>query len=102
MKPHFPRRPLLDELFQQSVWQNRSSGKGAGAQGRGVEESASLNLPSSIGALNSRIDRDAAGQWKTTQSFGSDDLLVLAKVADRAHSRIFELQRVDDESERAV
>ena len=27
MKPHFPHRPLLDEPFQQSVWQNRSSGK---------------------------------------------------------------------------
>jgi hypothetical protein len=26
--------------------------------------------------------------WKTTDSFGRDDLLVLAKVADRAHSWI--------------
>ena len=34
-----------------------------------------------------------ADQWKTTQSFGRNDLLVLAKVADRAHSRIFELPR---------
>ena len=31
-----------------------------------------------------------ANQWKTTQSFGRNDLLVLAKVADQAHSRIFE------------
>ena len=46
--------------------------------------------------------RDADGQWKTTQSFGRNDLLVLAKVADRAHSRIFELQRTEDESEQAV
>ena len=30
-----------------------------------------------------------ADQWKTTQSFGRNDLLVLAKVADQAHSRIF-------------
>ena len=45
----------------------------------------------------SRIYRDAEGQWKTTQSFGRNDLLVLAKVADRAHSRIFELQRTEDE-----
>ena len=50
----------------------------------------------------SRIYRDAEGQWKTTQSFGRNDLLVLAKVADRAHSRIFELQRTEDESERAA
>ena len=70
--------------------------------GKGIAESASLDLPTSIGALNSRIDRDAAGQWKTTQSFGRNDLLVLAKVADRAHSRIFELQQAEDESEQAV
>ena len=31
-------------------------------------------------------------QWKTTQTFGCNDLLVLAKVADQAHTRIFELQ----------
>ena len=36
------------------------------------------------------------------QSFGRNDLLVPAKVADRAHSRIFELQRAEDESEQAV
>ena len=36
-----------------------------------------MNLPSSIGALNSRIDRDAAGPWMTTQSFGRNDLLLL-------------------------
>ena len=50
----------------------------------------------------SRIYRDAEGQWKTAQSFGRNDLLVLAKVADRAHSRIFELQRTEDESEQAA
>ncbi len=31
-------------------------------------------------------------QWKSTSSFGRDDLLVLAKVADQAHTRILELQ----------
>ena len=29
-------------------------------------------------------------EWKQTQSFGRDDLLVLAKVADQAHTWIFE------------
>ena len=29
--------------------------------------------------------------WKTTQSFGRHDLLVLAKVADFTHTRIMEL-----------
>ena len=50
----------------------------------------------------SKSYRDADGQWKTTHSFGRNDLLVLAKVADRAHSHIFELQRTEDESEQAV
>ena len=36
---------------------------------------------------------DADGQWKTTQGFGRNDLLVLAKVADRAHSRIVDLEQ---------
>lgn len=30
-------------------------------------------------------------QWKRTTSFGRDDLLILAKVADQAHSKIGEL-----------
>ena len=50
----------------------------------------------------SRIYRDAEGQWKTTQSFGRGDLLVLAKVADQAHSRIVDLQRTEDEAEQTV
>ena len=50
----------------------------------------------------SRIYRDAEGQWKTTQSFGRNDLLVLAKVADQAHSRIVDLQRTEDEAEQTV
>jgi len=32
---------------------------------------------------------------RSTQSFGRDDLLTLAKVADHAHSEIFSLQRAD-------
>ena len=38
-------------------------------------------------ATFSRIYRDG-DQWKTTDSFGRDDLLVLRKVADQAHSWI--------------
>ena len=41
----------------------------------------------------SRSYRDSEGNWQSSSSFRRDDLLVLAKVADRAHSRIFELQR---------
>ena len=40
----------------------------------------------------SRLYKDGE-QWKTMQAFGRNDLLVLAKVADEAHTRIFELQQ---------
>ena len=39
----------------------------------------------------SRLYKDDGDQWKSTQSFGRNDLLVLAKVADLAHTRIFQL-----------
>lgn len=39
-----------------------------------------------------RLYHDDAG-WQRTDSFGRDDLLLLAKVADLAHSRIYELQQ---------
>ncbi|MCB1128794.1 MAG: hypothetical protein KDM81_20020 [Verrucomicrobiae bacterium] len=35
----------------------------------------------------SRLYREG-NQWRTTESFGRDDLLLLAKVADQAHSWI--------------
>ena len=37
----------------------------------------------------------AKKSWKSSDSFGRDDLLVLAKVADQAHTRILELQERD-------
>lgn len=43
-------------------------------------------------ATFSRLYKDG-DDWKSTSSFGRDDLLVLAKVADLAHSRIFALQQ---------
>lgn len=38
-------------------------------------------------------------KWKITQSFGRDDLLLLAEVADAAHTRIFQLQREEPQSD---
>lgn len=32
------------------------------------------------------------GDWKQSQSFGRDDLLLLAKLADLAHTEVFRLQ----------
>ena len=45
----------------------------------------------------SRLYKDDAGEWKSTQSFGRNDLLVLAKVADLVHTRLFELPREEEQ-----
>ena len=37
-----------------------------------------------------RIYRDADDQWRDSASFGRDDLPLVAKVVDRAHSWIFD------------
>ena len=37
-----------------------------------------------------RVYLDDSGQWKSTDSFGRDDLLLLAKIADLAHTWICE------------
>jgi len=36
--------------------------------------------------------RDQDGQWKSTHSYDTADLLALAKLADQAHSRILEIE----------
>ena len=49
-----------------------------------------------------RLYRTDDGEWKTTTSFGRNDLLVLAKLADLAHTRIFALQAAEDHTETAT
>ena len=46
----------------------------------------------------SRLYKDE-DEWKTTDSFGRDDLLVLAKVADRAHSWIHDQSQEEDKND---
>jgi hypothetical protein len=46
----------------------------------------------------SRLYRDDQKEWKSTDSFGRDDLLLLGKVADRAHSWICEQQTQETEA----
>ena len=45
-----------------------------------------------------RSYRDDNGAWKTTGSFRDSDLLLLAKAADLAHSRVGELKAKDHEA----
>lgn len=47
----------------------------------------------------SRLYKDG-DDWKNTDSFGRDDLLLVAKVADLAHTWICEQQAQDSERER--
>jgi hypothetical protein len=46
-----------------------------------------------------RIYRDDEGVLRSSHSFGRDDLLLLAKVADKAHSEIFAIQREASDQE---
>jgi hypothetical protein len=43
-----------------------------------------------------RVYKDGQGRWQTSESFGRDDLLTLAKVLDRAHSWICEATQAQD------
>jgi len=38
----------------------------------------------------SRLYKPEGGQWQNSTSFGRDDLLLLAKLADRVHSWIYD------------
>ena len=49
----------------------------------------------------SRIYKDG-DTWNSTDSFGRDDLLLLAKVADQAHSWIFAQTREEEGATRAT
>lgn len=42
-----------------------------------------------------RSYKDDAGNWQSSGSFNAGELLLLAKVADRAHSEIYELRAND-------
>lgn len=46
-----------------------------------------------------RLYRGYGGAWKSTSSFRAHDLLLLAKVADAAHTRLLELRRDDGEGD---
>jgi hypothetical protein len=45
-----------------------------------------------------RSYKDDAGNWKSSSSFSESDLLLLAKVADQAHSEVVKLRANDKQS----
>jgi hypothetical protein len=46
-----------------------------------------------------RSYKDERGKWHASASFNSNDLLLLAKVADQAHSKIHELRANDRQAQ---
>lgn len=48
-----------------------------------------------------RIYRTQEGEWKSTDSFGRDDLLTLGKVANEAHTRVLQLAAQQREQEKS-
>ena len=74
-----PVRHVRRANVQAAIWRN--------ANGTGVYYSVTFE----------RRYRDDANTWHATQSFGRDDVLVLAKVADLAHDAIHELQEAERE-----
>lgn len=47
-------------------------------------------------ATFARLYKDHEGFWRSSDSFGRDDLLLLAKVADLAHTWISEAMQAED------
>jgi hypothetical protein len=45
-----------------------------------------------------RSFKDAAGNWKSTDGFVGDDLLVLQKVAGLAHTQVYKFKKADREA----
>jgi hypothetical protein len=71
---HMAKQQPVHEIrlgsMKAAIWENRTD--------NGIRYNATL----------ARIYKDGE-QWKSTDSFGRDDLLLLAKVIDQAHSWIF-------------
>ncbi len=47
-----------------------------------------------------RLYKTEDGQWQSTSSFGSYDLLLLAKVADATHTRVLQLIEEEKQQQR--
>jgi len=46
-----------------------------------------------------RSFKDDAGKWQSSPTFNANDLLLLAKVADQAHSEIYKLRANDRQTQ---
>jgi hypothetical protein len=75
-----PKKPALKITLHPvsaAIWRNQSE-KGA-----------------FYGVTFERGYRDAEGNWKSSSSFGASDLLLLAKIADLAHTEVVRFRAGD-------
>jgi len=72
-KKNAPVAKVSIGLQTASIWKNESEGR------------AFYNV------TFDRRYRNGNGEWKSTDSYGGDDLLALAKLADLAHTKVLEL-----------
>lgn len=73
-KKNAPVAKVSVGLQTASIWKNESEGR------------------SFYNVTFDRRYRNAKDEWKSTDSYGADDLLALAKLADLAHTKVLELQ----------
>ena len=74
-KPNKPAHEIRLGCIKAAIWEN--------SVGEGTRHNVTI----------SRIYKDGE-EWKVTESFWRDDLLLVAKVADEAHSWIYEQRQV--------
>ena len=82
-KTNRPVERLRIGRLSASIWENQ------GANGESKFYTVTID----------RRYRDGEGTWKTGRSFGRDDLLGVAKLADQAHTRILALEQRDADTD---
>ena len=80
---HQPVEEVRIGSIKAAIWKNQG------------EQGVRYNVPFQ------RIYRTQEGEWKSTDSFGRDDLLTLGKVANEAHTRVLQLAAQQREQEKS-
>jgi len=101
----FPMSAPLDPASTIFVSAGSAGRKGAGP--RFIASRIARGTPSIRGkpfysVTFARNYKDKSGAWKTAGSFSGSDLLLLAKLADLAHTEAEELRRADGQADESA
>ena len=77
MASNFPRDEIRKGTLKATIWENETQ--------NGMRYNVTFR----------RLYKAEDG-WKTSDSFGRDDLLLLSKLADSAHTRIYEQSKGEE------